>query len=93
MYNNFAEALWPSMAPARALEMMRFGVDFAERRGLRRIATHTASSTLNPLYELGEWDEATVACGAPLGAGGRDGCRLVVGARHAGSPIRPARSP
>jgi tetratricopeptide (TPR) repeat protein len=40
--------------------MMRFGIEFSERRGLRRIATHTAASTLTPLYELGEWDEATV---------------------------------
>jgi class 3 adenylate cyclase len=60
MYNNFAEAIWPVEGPASALKMMRFGIEFSDRRGLRRLATHTASSMLNPLYELGEWDEAMV---------------------------------
>ena len=59
LHNNMAEALWPIEGPARALEVLRAGIDFAERRGIAEFAAFIAASSLAVLYELGEWDGAT----------------------------------
>jgi class 3 adenylate cyclase/tetratricopeptide (TPR) repeat protein len=58
LYDNLGEAVWPLEGPASALELLREGIDFAERRGIAEVAAGIASTSLIVLYELGEWDEA-----------------------------------
>lgn len=58
LYNNLGIALWTLEGPAQALEAMRAGNAFAQPRGLTEIAHATTTSTLDPLIDTGQLDEA-----------------------------------
>jgi class 3 adenylate cyclase/tetratricopeptide (TPR) repeat protein len=57
LYNNLAAPLSTIEGPEKALETLRLGIDFAERRGIDDIAHAAAGSSLEALYDLGRWDE------------------------------------
>jgi tetratricopeptide (TPR) repeat protein len=57
-YNNLAEATLAFEGPARALDVFRTGIDFAERRGIAEHTLALACSSNICLLLLGKWDEA-----------------------------------
>ncbi|MDP9232431.1 MAG: AAA family ATPase, partial [Actinomycetota bacterium] len=58
LHNNLGMALLALEGPGAALEVMRRGIDFAKARGLAQMANVTTASTLGPLVDRGELDEA-----------------------------------
>jgi class 3 adenylate cyclase/tetratricopeptide (TPR) repeat protein len=58
LHNNLAIALWEIEGPASALDACRVGIEFCQRRGMVAIASAIVSSSLQPLYEVGDWDAA-----------------------------------
>jgi tetratricopeptide (TPR) repeat protein len=57
IYNDLGLALATTEGPTRAVECLRTGIDFAERRGLAEFLFTLKGSLLHPLYDAGEWDE------------------------------------
>jgi tetratricopeptide (TPR) repeat protein len=57
LYNNLATVLSTTEGPEKALETLRLGINFAERRGIDDIASGVSGSSLEALYELGRWDQ------------------------------------
>ncbi|HEY7282961.1 MAG TPA: adenylate/guanylate cyclase domain-containing protein [Actinomycetota bacterium] len=55
-YVNFGDALWEYVGPAEALQAYTDAIDYAERRGLRGMATWAMGQTTWALFDLGEWD-------------------------------------
>lgn len=58
LHNNLAMQLWVFDGPAAALEVQREGIGFARARGLTEMADATTASTLDPLVDAGELDDA-----------------------------------
>jgi class 3 adenylate cyclase/tetratricopeptide (TPR) repeat protein len=58
VYNNLGTCLTHSMGLQPALEVLREGQAFAERRGLREMVMALGSAILTPLVDTGDWDEA-----------------------------------
>jgi class 3 adenylate cyclase/tetratricopeptide (TPR) repeat protein len=56
-YNTLSLMLWPVEGPAKALELRREGIEFAERRGLIGNAMWMKYASYWMLHDLGEWDE------------------------------------
>jgi class 3 adenylate cyclase/tetratricopeptide (TPR) repeat protein len=67
LYNNLAAALLPVEGPASALATNREGIEFAERRGIKEFTFAMAAANLEPLVDLGEWDEVLEAAAAMTG--------------------------
>ncbi|HEY8953593.1 MAG TPA: hypothetical protein VIP78_13675, partial [Candidatus Dormibacteraeota bacterium] len=63
LYANLAYATSMVEGPASSLAVAREGVDFAERRGMSEMAVNIACSSLQTMYDTGDWDEALA--GAP----------------------------
>jgi hypothetical protein len=57
-YCNLGSCLLVARGPRAAMEMFRRGMAFAETRGVRETAEFFRNLILDPLIELGEWDEA-----------------------------------
>ncbi|MGZ4401218.1 MAG: hypothetical protein ACXVYM_10140, partial [Gaiellaceae bacterium] len=57
-YNNLGLVQWAIEGPAKALETCNAGIDFCERRGIVDFSRAIASSSLDLLVQLGEWDDA-----------------------------------
>ena len=62
-YQNLAQTVQAIEGPASALEVERQSVAYASERGLAHHALWASSSTLDLLFELGEWDELLAAAG------------------------------
>ncbi len=58
LYNNLGIALWTLEGPVQALEAMHAGIAFAQPRGLTEIAHANTTSTLDPLIDTGQLEEA-----------------------------------
>jgi class 3 adenylate cyclase/tetratricopeptide (TPR) repeat protein len=56
-YNNLASCLTHVEGSQAALDVFREAVAFAETRGLREAVMALQNSMLDPLFEVGEWDE------------------------------------
>jgi hypothetical protein len=56
--NNLGVGLWTFEGPAASLEVLREGIAFAQARGLAELVNVLTSSTLDPLVDTGELDEA-----------------------------------
>ena len=67
VYINLIEALWLSEGPAAALETCQEAIEFSERRGLVEGAAWIRSATLEPLLDLGRWDEAVETADTVVG--------------------------
>jgi tetratricopeptide (TPR) repeat protein len=67
VYNNLIEPLWLSEGPAAALATCQEAIEFSERRGVVEGAAWVRSATLDPLLDLGRWDEAVAAADAVVG--------------------------
>lgn len=67
VYNNLIEPLWLSEGPAAALATCQEAVEFSERRGLVEGTAWVRSATLEPLLDLGRWDEAVETADAVIG--------------------------
>jgi class 3 adenylate cyclase/tetratricopeptide (TPR) repeat protein len=57
-YSNLGSCLILAEGPRAAMKIFRQGLAFAEVRGLREMAEFFRNLMLDPLIELGEWDEA-----------------------------------
>jgi len=57
LYVSLAGPMWVADGPTTALETCREGIEFADRRGLAETTMWIRSSTLEPLADLGRWDE------------------------------------
>jgi class 3 adenylate cyclase/tetratricopeptide (TPR) repeat protein len=57
LYNNLAVALCPLEGPASVLAVLREGMEFSERRGIKELALALAAASLDQLVDLGEWDQ------------------------------------
>jgi hypothetical protein len=57
VYNNLVEPLWVAEGPAKAVQTVRDGVEFSQRRGLAGAITWLQTTSLGPLADLGRWDE------------------------------------
>ena len=58
LHNNLGWELWVFEGPVASLEVMRAGIASAQARGLAEIVNFTTTSTLDPLVDSGELDEA-----------------------------------
>jgi len=58
LHNNLGEALSMFEGPVASLEVLRAGIAFAQARGVAVLVNFTTASTLNPLFDGGELDEA-----------------------------------
>ena len=67
VYNNLIEPLWLSDGPAAALATCQEAIEFSERRGVVEGAAWIRSAALDPLVDLGRWDEAVAAADAVVG--------------------------
>jgi class 3 adenylate cyclase/tetratricopeptide (TPR) repeat protein len=56
-YQNLSHMSWYEHGPARAIELARTGVDFAESRGMGQQAHWGRFEQLKFLFDLGAWDE------------------------------------
>jgi len=64
MHANFAEALWAFEGPEASLTVARAGIDFCERRGIAGQALVSAAMSLEPLVQLGVWEQALALAGS-----------------------------
>jgi hypothetical protein len=58
LHNNLGFELWVLEGPESALEVMRAGIGFAQARGLAEMVDIITTSTLGPLIDGGEFDDA-----------------------------------
>jgi class 3 adenylate cyclase/tetratricopeptide (TPR) repeat protein len=58
IYNHLGLALATTNGPVQAIECIRTGIEFAQRRGINEMVFTLKGSMLHPLYDAGEWDEA-----------------------------------
>ena len=58
IHGNLGETLWAFEGAEAALGSMRAGIAYARDRGLVEVVNYITSSTLDPLYGHGAWDEA-----------------------------------
>ena len=58
LHNNLGMDLWALEGPAAAVKVMKDGIAFARARGLEEAVWTTASSSLDPLVDVGAFDEA-----------------------------------
>jgi class 3 adenylate cyclase/tetratricopeptide (TPR) repeat protein len=58
LHNNLGVGVWAFEGPQAALVELRTGIAYATARGLTEIADGTTSSTLSPLVDAGQFDEA-----------------------------------
>jgi class 3 adenylate cyclase/tetratricopeptide (TPR) repeat protein len=58
IYANLGETLSAFEGPVSALEVLRQGIAFAEARGVTSLVKYITPSTLDPLFDCGELDEA-----------------------------------
>ena len=58
LHNNLGITLWAFQGPQTALDELRTGVAFARSRGLAAIVDSSTISTLDPLIDTGQLDEA-----------------------------------
>ena len=58
LYNNLSVALCPIERPASVLAIQREGIDFSKRRGITEFTVALGAASLDPLIDLGLWDEA-----------------------------------
>jgi class 3 adenylate cyclase/tetratricopeptide (TPR) repeat protein len=58
LHNNLGITLWAFQGSQAALAELRTGIAFAAARGLTEIAAWTTGSTLSPLFDAGQLDEA-----------------------------------
>jgi class 3 adenylate cyclase/tetratricopeptide (TPR) repeat protein len=56
-YSNLGSLMWVADTPAKALELLREGIQFAEGRGVRASAMWLRAESTWMLYDLGHWDE------------------------------------
>jgi class 3 adenylate cyclase/tetratricopeptide (TPR) repeat protein len=70
-----AEVLWVTKGPARALDVSRSGIELAKRRGSADLAMAFEAETLDPLFDLGDWDGLLQVAGEVLRWAGPDGER------------------
>ncbi len=80
LYNNLGWELCAFEGPVASLEVMRAGIAFAQVRGLAEMVNFTTASTLDPLVDSGELDEALeVAAGMAERLENEDVVALAVG--------------
>jgi tetratricopeptide (TPR) repeat protein len=58
LHNNLSLGLWVFEGPQAALAELAIGVAYATARGLTEMAEWATASTLSPLFDTGELDEA-----------------------------------
>jgi class 3 adenylate cyclase/tetratricopeptide (TPR) repeat protein len=58
LYNNLGWSLWSFEGPAASQEVLRDGIAYAKVRGLTEMLDMLTESTLDPLVDTGEHDEA-----------------------------------
>jgi class 3 adenylate cyclase/tetratricopeptide (TPR) repeat protein len=58
LYNNLGVNLWAFEGPQAALAELQTGIAYATARGLTAEADWTATSTISPLFDAGQLDEA-----------------------------------
>ncbi len=58
IYANLGETLSMFEGPVAALELLRQGIAFAQARGVTSLVKYITPSTLDPLFDCGELDEA-----------------------------------
>jgi class 3 adenylate cyclase/tetratricopeptide (TPR) repeat protein len=58
LYNNLAVAALPIEGPVGVLAVLREGIEFSERRGIRELAVGMTAASIGQLVETGEWDSA-----------------------------------
>ncbi len=61
LHNNLGEMLWILKGPEASLEVLRSGTAFARARGLAEMSDAITTSTIDPLIDRGELDEALAA--------------------------------
>ena len=61
LHNNLGVTLWCFEGPAASLEVLREGIAYAKARGSPRCSTRSRQSSLDPLVDTGEHDEALEA--------------------------------
>src|SRR5205814_2467583 len=62
LHNNLGNSLWALEGPQAALAELKTGIAYATARGLTEAADFTTGSTLSPLHDAGQLDDAlTVA--------------------------------
>jgi class 3 adenylate cyclase/tetratricopeptide (TPR) repeat protein len=59
IYNNLGDSIRFVEGPGSALATFREGIAFAESRGLEEAGTHIRAESIDPLIDLGKWDEGT----------------------------------
>ena len=63
LHNNLGAQLWAVEGPAASLKVLREGIPYAKGRGLTEMVDNLAQSTLDPLIDTGEHDEALTLAG------------------------------
>ena len=71
-YSNLAEVAWWVDGPAEGLQVLRAGIDFAERRGLRGHVRWHQESSAGMLFDAGRWQELLELAGELIRRGGDD---------------------
>jgi class 3 adenylate cyclase/tetratricopeptide (TPR) repeat protein len=61
LYTNLAFAMWPIEGPRTALEVLRTGHAYAERRGIEEFAWFSAAGIMTALVDVGSYEEAVAA--------------------------------
>ena len=64
LHNNLGIQLWARSGPKAALDELQTGVAYASTRGLAEMAATTNASTLAPLIDAGQFDEALTLAAA-----------------------------
>ncbi len=72
-HNNLGYLVWLIEGPSKALAIDREGLDFAHRRGLVIEARWLKLSSIEALYDLGEWDELLSVADEIIGVSGEVG--------------------
>jgi class 3 adenylate cyclase/tetratricopeptide (TPR) repeat protein len=56
-YNNLGVSLWPIEGPSAYLMALREGIEFSERRGIVEFVEAMTVGSMEPLFDLGSWDQ------------------------------------